>query len=63
VASLGLLNNFIMYLGKRKQANTPVKLAVEIPTLALQACIDKREVKGSIRMKLRMREVDKSGAA
>ena len=52
-----------MYLGKRKQANTPVKLAVEIPTLALQACIDKREVKGSIRMKLRMREVDKSGAA
>jgi len=37
-----------MYLGKRKQANTPVKLAVEKPLLTIQACIDKREMKRCI---------------
>jgi len=37
------------------------KRDVESPSLALQACIDKREVKGSIRLELRMREVDKGG--
>ena len=39
------------------------KLAVEKPLLTIQACIDKQEVKRSIRMELRIREVDKSGAA
>ncbi len=51
-----------MYLGKRKQANTPGKLAVEKPLLTIQACIDKQAVKERIKMELRIREVYKSKA-
>ncbi len=55
---------WVMLEGQQAQAKEEwviEKEAVEIPSIALQSCIDKREVKGSIRMELRIREVDKGG--